>query len=416
MIPYLVHLDLLAGIPLFAGMALVAAGNVHLVERRGRQEKLDPRRQVEIRTILEAIPEPALVVDVRGNIVDANQGAATLTGMSRDELLKITLTVLTRVTARAGESALEIPRAVFSRAMHGDVVRNEHRVLRNPKTGTTVEVLISANPITSERDGVIGVLVMARDVTELTQLQRRIGDIERHHAIGQMATALAHDFNNVLESIGQAAVLLQGNTSDQAERSMLLQIIRDSVRRGAEIIARIREYLRTGKSAQGPMDVRQVIEETVQLTRPLWQRAGIRMEKKVKPVGSITGNAVDLRRVFTNLIINSIEAMPSGGKITVSCGEEHGKVVAEVADTGQGIPEEQRKNIFYAYHTTKTGGTGLGLSGAQKIILAQGGHISFESQVGTGTKFRIEWPIARNGQTDKRNGGNGNGDPKDKVA
>ncbi|HEU5451484.1 MAG TPA: ATP-binding protein [Terriglobales bacterium] len=407
MIPHSFYLDCFASLPTLAGIALVVGGNVHLVERRGRQERLDPRRQVEIRTILQAIPEPALVVDTRGAILEANQGAAALTGMSREQLSRTTLMAMTRAVAHGDEATLEIPKAIFSRAMHGDIVRNERRVLRNPHTGTTVEVLISANPIRSERGEVLGALVIARDVTELTQLQRRIGDIERHHAIGQMAAALAHDFNNVLDAIGQAAALLQGNTSDEAERQSLLQLIRDSVRRGAEIIARIREYLRTGKSAQGPVDVRQVIEETVQLTRPLWQRAGIRMEKKLRNVGCISGNAADLRRVFTNLIINSVEAMPKGGKITVYCGEEHGKVVAEVADTGEGIPEEQRKNIFYAYHTTKAGGTGLGLSGAQKIILAQGGHIGFESQVGKGTKVRIEWPIVRNGQAEKHNEGNG---------
>lgn len=122
----------------------------------------------------------------------------------------------------------------------------------------------------------------------------------------------------------------------------------------------------------------------------------MKVEKKLKPVGCVSGNAADLRRVFTNLIINAIEAMPGGGgKITLSCREENGKVIAEVADTGAGIPEDQKKNIFNPYYTTKSGGTGLGLSGAQKIVLSEGGTINFDSQAGKGTRFRLEWPISR---------------------
>lgn len=393
---------------ILAGTSLAAS--VFLVERRGRREKLDPKRQVEINSILEAIPEAALVLDRRGHIVDANSSAAALIGLSRERLANSPVSDLARVSAPGQQPSFDAARTIFHRAFRGEEVRNEHRQLHNPNRASALEVLVSANPVRNAHGEIIGVLVIARDITEMAQLQRRIGDIERHHAIGQMAAALAHDFNNVLDAIGQAAALLQSNQTEETERQSLLALIRSSVQRGAEIIARIREYLRTGKSAQGPVDVRQVLEETVQLTRPLWQRAGIRLEKKLKPVGCIMGNAADLRRVFANLIINAIEAMPHGGRITASCGEENGRVVAEIADTGQGIPEEEKNKIFYAYHTTKAGGTGLGLSGAQKIILAQGGHISFESEVGKGTRFRIDWPVARG---INQNPSNGNGSHHD---
>lgn len=261
----MIFLHLFAAVRLPLELCVAVAGSVYLVERRGRQERLDPRRQVDITTILEGIPEAALVVDAEGRIIEANQGAAQLTGMTRDVLRRTTLGDLTRVTAR-GEQSLEIPRPIFSRVMHGDVVRHERRVLRNPKTGAIVEVIVSANPILNSSGDVMGALLIARDITELAQLQRRIGDIERHHAIGQMAAALAHDFNNVLGAIGQAITLLQA-PAEEAERTALLDIIQTSVRRGAEIIGRIREYLRTGKSALGPVDIRQVMDETVQLTR-----------------------------------------------------------------------------------------------------------------------------------------------------
>ena len=100
----------------------------------------------------------------------------------------------------------------------------------------------------------------------------------------------------------------------------------------------------------------------------------------------------DLQRVFTNLIINAIQAMPEGGTLTVSTEERDGTVAIRVEDTGVGIAPEQQKKIFLPYYTTKTQGTGLGLSTAQKTILTQGGNISFQSEPGKGTAFTIVLP------------------------
>jgi signal transduction histidine kinase len=110
-------------------------------------------------------------------------------------------------------------------------------------------------------------------------------------------------------------------------------------------------------------------------------------------VPPVRGNPADLRRVFTNLVINSIQAMrEGGGKIAVRCAESNGRVVASVSDTGAGIPLNLQKKIFLPYFTTKAKGTGLGLSGAQRIVQALGGAIHFTSEPGQGTTFTIELP------------------------
>jgi signal transduction histidine kinase len=167
------------------------------------------------------------------------------------------------------------------------------------------------------------------------------------------------------------------------------------VRRGAEIIARVREYLRTGSGALSKVDMRQVMQEAVELTKPLWQKANVSLVSQLQAVPKARANQADLRRVFTNLIINAIEAMPRGGQITLSCELRGDQVIASITDTGVGIPPEQQKRIFFPYFTTKERGTGLGLSGAQKILLAQGGNISFHSQVGQGTTFTVSLPAAQ---------------------
>ena len=111
---------------------------------------------------------------------------------------------------------------IIARALAGQTVRHERRILRNAQTGAVHDLLVSANPVFDDHGQPIAALVIARDVSELSQLQQRVGDIERHRAIGQMAAALAHDFNNILDTIGQAAAVLQMNQDrPAAERKPL---------------------------------------------------------------------------------------------------------------------------------------------------------------------------------------------------
>jgi signal transduction histidine kinase len=120
----------------------------------------------------------------------------------------------------------------------------------------------------------------------------------------------------------------------------------------------------------------------------------------------VRGNATDLRRVFTNLIVNAIEAMPRGGELWVMVDEHNGNVRAQVADTGAGIPAEQQKKIFYPYFSTKAKGTGLGLSSAQRTVLSYGGNIRVQSEPGKGTRFTVELPpLDENGQKQPPNEG-----------
>ncbi|HWR52657.1 MAG TPA: ATP-binding protein, partial [Bryobacteraceae bacterium] len=178
------------------------------------------------------------------------------------------------------------------------------------------------------------------------------------------------------------------------ERSMILRMVRNAVKRGTDIVAGVRQYLASGTTGSDLVDMNQVLEEAVELTRPLWQAArNISIVRQFHPVSRVQVSTNDLRRAFTNLIINALEAMPGGGTLTVGCEQRDHSVVAFVADTGEGIPPERQKKIFLPYYTTKQSGTGLGLSTAQRTMAAQRGRVSFESKVGKGTKFVVELPV-----------------------
>jgi signal transduction histidine kinase len=200
----------------------------------------------------------------------------------------------------------------------------------------------------------------------------------------------------VLNTISQAADVIEMRKGSAEESAAYLRMIHNAVRRGAEIINRVREYIRGGTGELMAVELHQVIEEAIELTKPMWRELPkLSLERDLKPCGCVLAIPVDLRRVFTNLIINSIQAMPDGGRITLRCGEVNGhKVMASVSDNGPGIPLNLRNKIFLPYFTTKSYGTGLGLSGAQRIVQSLGGNISFSSEAGKGTTFTIELPKA----------------------
>ncbi len=379
-------------------------GNLVLVERRGRQQPIDPKRQIEIRTLLNSLPDSLLILDSSGTIVDANAAAERLMGLNREELTAMSMNDIGRLLdGDMSPTLVKFNKPIASRALAGEKVGEEHRRVKHPKSGDEIELLLSANPIRNEQGEIKGALLVARDVTELSRLQQRLADIERHQAIGHVAAGIAHDFNNTLQTISQAVAVLQMAPDRPAkERAVFLDMIQNAVRRGAEVISRIRDYLRSGAATPGNVEVRSVLEEAMELTRPMWQaKVALEVRRELRTPAQVKANRADLLRMFTNLIINSLQAMPKGGELRVGCEEENEKVHVWVCDTGHGIPPELRKRIFNPYFTTKAGGTGLGLSGAQKIVLELGGDISFNSEPGKRTQFDLWFPAVKREEREK---------------
>ena len=358
---------------------------------------MEARRELQLSTLLESMPEGVLILDSEARILDANSAAERFAGRTRDQMRGITILELARQAGlQEADRPVDFPSLAARRALRGETVRNEHRTFKL-QNGQTIEALVSASPLRNDGEGeIVGAMVLIRDITELTELQKRLSATERHRAVGQMAAGLAHDFNNVLDTVEKAATVMDLRTDATAsQRQVYLGAMHNAVRRGAEIIARLRQYLRDGSADVTLVDVKQVVQEALELTRPLSDDVpNLTVRTGLQPVSQVRANAGDLRRVFTNLIINATEAMPSGRSLTVDCEQRGGLVRVRLRDTGIGVPREQQAKVFYPYFTTKATGTGLGLSGAQRIVLAAGGNIKLESEPGKGTVITVELPVA----------------------
>lgn len=378
-------------------LPIVAGSLVYLLETRRKQKRVVHEQSLELSTLLNSMIEGVFVFDEQGFIVELNHAGEMLAGRPRDELMGMHYTEVAQLmNARRDDAPLPVAEMAVARALRGDVVQNENRTYIKPQDGSSMQAMISATPMRVGRHRrVIGAVLVIHDVTELAELQRRIADTERHLAIGQMASGLAHDFNNVLNTITQASALMQLVPEQSADdRRKYLTMIDRAARAGAEIIKRVRDYVKGGSGERVAVDVSRVMREALELAEPMCRaHKGITVESRLDAVSPVWANTADVRRVFANLIINAIQAMPDGGHLIAETQEQDGTVIARISDTGGGIPADVQKKVFLPYFTTKAAGTGLGLSTAQKILLASGGNIAFTTEPGAGTTFTVQLPV-----------------------
>jgi signal transduction histidine kinase/CheY-like chemotaxis protein len=241
----------------------------------------------------------------------------------------------------------------------------------------------------------------ARAYGELAAAQDQLVQAEKLRALGEMASGVAHDFNNLLTSIiGRAQILLRTISDPRLRQS--ITAIEQAALDGAQTVRRIQEFTRQRRDQPFvAVDVNGVVEAALEITQSRWRDEAqgrgidIRVVTDLGAVPPIAGDPVDLRGALTNLILNAVDAMPTGGVLTVSTRADAGRVTVTIADTGDGMTEEAKRRLFEPFFTTKgPKGTGLGLSMTFGIVSRHGGHIDVESAPGRGATFRLSFPGA----------------------
>jgi signal transduction histidine kinase/HAMP domain-containing protein len=240
---------------------------------------------------------------------------------------------------------------------------------------------------------------------ELAAMQKQIVQQERLRALGQMASGVAHDFNNALSPIlGFSSILLEDVTQldDKDKVLKYLQVINTAGKDAANVVARLREFYRSRDQQESflPFDLNKLVEQSVSLTQPKWKDQAldkgvtIVVKPDLQKVPTLLGNESEIREVLTNLIFNAVDAMPKGGTIMLRTSARNGQVVLEVCDTGTGMTEEVRQRCLEPFFTTKGDrGTGLGLAMVYGIIRRHKGTIDIRSELEKGTTFAIGFPL-----------------------
>jgi signal transduction histidine kinase len=233
------------------------------------------------------------------------------------------------------------------------------------------------------------------------RLQEQFSQVEKMSALGQLASGVAHDFNNCLASI-LARAELSLKYVDEPVMKRNLEIIIRSAADGAKTVKRIQDFARQ-RSVQDfeLVDVDQLLLDVSEITRPRWkdsavsQNVHISLDLQLRSGAFVMGDDSELKDVLVNMVFNAVDAMPQGGQLTLASALNNASVIISVIDTGIGMNAEVRSRVFEPFFTTKgVAGMGLGLAVGYGVIRRHEGIIDVYSQVGSGTKFDIKLPLA----------------------
>lgn len=359
-----------------------------LTELRRSEETAQNQRLFFI-NLIENAYDAIFTLDRQGHFTLANSRMQGLTGLKLDELIGRKITEFLAEGQSEAEKTFEM--VVLGRPQKCEAwFRNSLGELR--------ATILSFSPLFNAGQ-LSGVLGIARDITEEKQAAEVAAHSDKLHAIGQMASGVAHDFNNVLATIlGRAQILKKLSDNEQLRRG--LEIIETAALDGAHTARRIQNFSRLNQELHlTSVDVNEIVQDCLDLTSSRWREDALakgisyKIETSLNPGATVLADPSELREVFVNLLFNALDAMPTGGIIHITTCSGDGQVAIAFTDTGTGMTEEVKSKIFEPFFTTKgRAGTGLGLSVSMSIISRFGGRIEVDSNLGEGTTFTIVLP------------------------
>ena len=345
--------------------------------------------------LFDNVIDPMIISHSQGAFLEVNDVACERFGFSRRQLLNMSFKDI------ISPNHMDMLKEIGQKIRSGENVQFEVDVLT--QSGKTISFEFHSRMINYQRKP--AVLSLARDLSIRKQMEKTLIHSERLSAVGEMASGVAHNFNNLLQVImgaGEAAIRKLESGEIRKCHDALTNII-DASHKGADIVNRIKDFTLLKAGAADKIHVfliGELIEEAVNLTRPLWKNPletrKFRLNYFRNPGCLVKGNPSEIYEVVVNLIKNALEAMPRGGTLSISSEICNGRVLTSFRDTGNGIADENIQRVFQPFFTTKgPQSSGLGLSSSYGLVKKHGGDIHVISALGKGTAFTIVLPLAK---------------------
>ncbi|HYZ87221.1 MAG TPA: ATP-binding protein [Bryobacteraceae bacterium] len=363
--------------------------------------------------IVESINVGVLAVDHDDRVESWNNEMERLTGLSREQAVRRRLedlfpADLCQEFARVrGETGIHhIYKFAFrpNQAPLSEVATAASNGNGNHNTSPTpapreYTLNLAIAPLVTKEQEQIGRLIMFDDITDRSELERRLVQADKLSSIGLLAAGVAHEVNTPLAVISTYSQMLAKQVTGDDQKSKLLDKIAKQTFRASEIVNSLLNFSRVTPTEFAEVDLNRVIAEVVSLVGHQLQKAHVEVNLEFQEKLPCTkGNSGKLQQVFLNLILNARDAMENGGTLTLRTYARQDSVHVEISDTGQGIPPENLARIYDPFFTTKAAtkkGTGLGLSVTYGILREHGATIEVQSEVGVGTLFHLEFPMVR---------------------
>lgn len=375
----------------FLVVGLLAA---KLSERRASGEQLQEATKtlanlrVLHERIVESIRSGLITTDLTGKIYTFNTAAEEITGYSSEDMIGNSVFSLLGNIEQSFTPALETTET-------GQQPLRFQTDLKTPE-GFVVHVGYGISPLFTETGETTGLIITFQDLTEIRSMEESVRRKDKLAAVGRVAAGLAHEIRNPLGAMRGAIQVLQAQTPPETAQASLMEIILRESDRLNKIISNFLTYARPRVSNFSEIDVRETISDTFVLLRhspDIKENHVLEFDEPPKAV-NISADPTQLKQIFWNLARNSIQAMPSGGKLSIRLNKLINQRVQIIfQDTGCGMPPEQVEQLFEPFSTSTTGGTGLGLSIVYQIVRDHGGTINVRSLEGSGTTITIELPI-----------------------
>ncbi|MEE9550857.1 MAG: PAS domain S-box protein [Candidatus Binatia bacterium] len=367
----------------------IAARLGETIERMQVAEALQRERDFA-ENLIETAQVIVLVLDKNGRIVRFNPYMEKISGYRLDEVQGKDW-----FTTFLPESDKSRIRELFLNVVSETETRGVNPIIT--KNGQERHIEWSSKILKGAGGNVVGVLSIGQDITEKNRLQKQLMESERLAAIGATAAKLAHEIGNPLNGMYMTAQLLDRRLARQV--ATLEDTVRSTVQKLKDEIARLDNLLREfgslarrEKYSFRPISLATLCGEIYALEQDNFNALHIHFEQDFpKDLPLVLADSDRLQQVLLNLCKNAVEAMPQGGTLAVQAHNSGEHVVVEIVDTGVGIPPEL--DIFEPFTTTKPSGTGLGLMIVRQIVSAHGGTITYDSQPGKGTTFRLTLPL-----------------------
>ena len=361
-----------------ADQAAVAIENTRLYERVKRSEE-------QYRTLFESVGACLAIVDDQGLFRLVNRAFETLSGFSSKDLVG--------------------KRAIFDFFAMNDpaVSQADVKMARPPqrweeafhdREGGVKQVFVLTAAVPHSKD----ILVSMVDLTRERELERRLYESEELASLGELSAGIAHEIRNPLIAINTSVSILQDEKTLSHVGKQVLDVVKEETDHLAAIVNDFLRYARPKQLTLEPEDINKLVKDTVRRFREQCGETIVWIERYDETLPAVLLDRHQFQQVITNLLSNSVDAMPEGGRVFVETGingkrRKVNQVLVAVRDTGIGIPKDIVSKIFQPFYSTKEKGTGMGLAICHRIISQHSGDIFVDSEPGHGATFTVALPV-----------------------
>jgi len=334
-------------------------------------------------TILDSLTSAVIAVEENGKMVFANRATARLLDTPRESLLGADIKVLPNGLCD-----------LVSKCMDAGCEVSDHQLPPHAEGVTPLTVSISL--LRNSNGNVEGGVMILNDASAMEELRKRVRDQERLAWLGTLAAVVAHELKNPLVSIRTLAQLLPEKFDDAEFRNEFSTLALSEVDRINSMVERLLDFARPSQPSVEIVDINRLIEDTLALLKPQIAENNVKVEALYSATdATLLGDATQLKQVFLNLALNSIQAVRDHGMLTVRTSNpvDSSELLVQIIDDGVGIPEDKIDKVFDPFFSTKQRGTGLGLTISQMVVLQHNGTVEVSSEEGEGTSFSVRLPL-----------------------